>query len=172
MKTDQLCIETQPGLNRDSTDPQPPPPDAARFDKTLDAWVLSRYADVLRALREPGLCQVGPRSRYRSGTCDKNAQSRRRAKVRAALPYWRLAEWQPQMQFLAHNMMDELPRGRSIDLLSEFLWPWSLAVTLAIIDRVPFTADVWPISHTTYQAGRLTVRTRWFDHAPRGLSLN
>jgi cytochrome P450 len=137
MKTDQVCIETQPGLNRDSTDPQPPPPDAARFDKTLDAWVLSRYADVLRALREPGLCQVGPRSRYRSGTCDKNAQSRRRAKVRAALPYWRLAEWQPQMQLLAHNMMDELPRGRSIDLLSEFLWPWSLAVTLAIIDSDP-----------------------------------
>jgi hypothetical protein len=137
MKTDRSCTEAKRGLDRYSTDPQPSTPEAARFDKTLDAWVLTRYADVLRALREPGLCQVGPRSKHRSGTCDKNAQSRRRAKVRAALPYWRLTEWQRQMQLLADTMMDQLPKGRSIDLLSEFVRPWSLAVTLAIIGADP-----------------------------------
>lgn len=31
----------------------PPRPEAPHFDPALGAWVLSRYADVLAAFREP-----------------------------------------------------------------------------------------------------------------------
>jgi hypothetical protein len=41
------------------------------------------------------------------------------------------------MQVLADTTMDQLPKGRSIDLLSEFVRPWSVAVTLAIIGADP-----------------------------------
>ena len=46
-----------------------------------DTWVLSRYDDVLAALREPSLLQTGE-----SGPVDAAAQQRARADVLAALP--------------------------------------------------------------------------------------
>lgn len=112
--------------------PQPLRPETAHFDQELNAWVLSRYEDVLAALREPRLCQVGPRSKGRRGICDKSAQSRKRSEVRASLPHSRLAEWQDEIEPLAHNLIDELPKDRSIDLVREFIRPWSLSVTLII----------------------------------------
>jgi cytochrome P450 len=107
-------------------------PETARFDRGLNAWVLSRYADVLAALREPRLCQVGPRSKGKPGICNKSTQSRRRSEVRAFLPHSRLAEWQDEIEPLAHSMIDQLPKDRSIDLVREFIRPWSLSVTLVI----------------------------------------
>ena len=41
-------------------DPMTPPrPAAAHFDPEQNAWVLSRYADVTTALREPHFWPVG-----------------------------------------------------------------------------------------------------------------
>lgn len=116
---------------------EPPPPEAARFDRVLNAWVLSRYDDVQAALREPGLCQVGPRSKRRSEICAKSAQLQKHGEVRAALPHTKLAEWRAEIEFVTHRMIDQLPKDRFIDLVREFIRPWSLAVALTINEADP-----------------------------------
>jgi cytochrome P450 len=122
---------------RSKTAWQPPRPEPARFDPVLNAWVLSRYTDVQAALREPRLCQVGPRRKRRSEICMKGAQSRRHTELRANLPHRKLAEWQAEIEFVTDRMIDQLPGDRFIDLVREFIRPWSVAVALTINETDP-----------------------------------
>lgn len=107
-------------------------PATAHFDRVQRAWVLSRYADVLAALREPRLCQVGPPANAGRRTCDERAQAQKRAEVRATLTSSRLTEWHGQILFLTHRMIGQLPKHHVIDLVQDFIRPWSLAVSLTV----------------------------------------
>jgi cytochrome P450 len=105
-------------------------PEAPRFDPDLGAWVLSRYNDVLAALREPSFLQTGE-----SGTIDAAAQQRARADVLAALPLAKLEEWQACIAPLALNILERLPADRPVDLVSEFLKPWCDAVAPIVMEE-------------------------------------
>ncbi len=109
----------------------PPPPEPARFDPNLNAWILSRYADVLIALREPHLCQVGPRGKS-SRILNRTPQSHKRAELRATLPHSRLAIWESQIDLLAQGLIGELPTNRPVDLVREFVRPWCLGASLIV----------------------------------------
>jgi len=95
------------------------------FDSALGAWVLRRYADVLAALHDPRLSQVGATSQ---GT---------RSHTRAALSLSRIVKWQSQIEPLARSMMDALPSDRPVDLVGEFAQPWcaELACIVTGVDR-------------------------------------
>jgi hypothetical protein len=85
--------------------------DAARFDRDLGAWVMSRYDDVLAALKEPGFVQTGE-----SGPVDAAAQFRTRADVLAALPIAKLDGWQTRIAPITDDVLDSIaggPPGRS-----------------------------------------------------------
>ena len=101
----------------------PPPPSPAFFDPGQKAWVLSRYQDVLNALREPALRQAGP----------EKAPAQVRKNLTSALPQSKISEWQEQIEPLADRIIAALPPNRPVDLVSEVLRPWSLAVTTIVL---------------------------------------
>jgi len=104
-----------------------PQPEAPFFDPAQNAWVLSRYEDVLAALREPSLRQAGP----------QKAPAQVREDVLSALTQSKISEWQEQIEPLADRIIAELPPGGPVDLVSEVIRPWSLAVTIIVLGLDP-----------------------------------
>jgi hypothetical protein len=82
------------------------------FDSARRAWVVRRYPDVLAALQDPRLLQVG------------SMKQDTRSDTRAALPLSLIAKWQSQVEPSARTMMDALPPDRPVELISEFAEPW------------------------------------------------
>lgn len=101
----------------------PAPPCEAAFDCSLHAWVLSRYADVSAAFREPALWPVAARNSGDLKIPDAEAQRLLRAQVLDAFSPPRLNEWQSQMERIANPVAFDGPA----ELVSEFVEPWCLA---------------------------------------------
>jgi hypothetical protein len=97
--------------------------EAAHFDEQLGAWVLSRYDDVLAALREPSLAQTGS-----SGPLDESAQLQARAQVLESLSGAKVEEWRARIASVTSEFLDRLPVGRPFDLVRDFLLPWARAL--------------------------------------------
>jgi hypothetical protein len=116
-------------LNDQLLDPLlPPRPVAPYYDPSQDAWVISRHADVLAALREPRFRLTNEPKEV----SDTGMQSRLRSETLAALSAARLAEWQAQIEPVAYTLIDQLPGGHPIDILREFARPWSLATAVIV----------------------------------------
>ena len=103
----------------DSTDPlSPPRPVVAFYDPTRHAWTLSRYADVVAALREPRL------SPQNEG--GEDALLPARSEILNALSPLALASWRTQIKSLAFNLINHLSKDRPVDIVQEFARPLSL----------------------------------------------
>lgn len=100
-------------------------PGEARFDAALSAWILSSYADVSAALREPCL-SASPGSGAPGR--DQAANTAVRDAAMQALASQRLAAWKKEIEPLACQMAQSLPAGDPVDLLGAFAAPWSLAL--------------------------------------------
>lgn len=107
----------------------PDPPEPAHFELALDAWVLSRYPDVAAALREPALSQDKAR-----GAANKSSL---RPGVLAALSPSKLDQCQREMEHLAGDLITRLPAGRPIDLVSQVIRPWTLAIAILVLGLGP-----------------------------------
>jgi cytochrome P450 len=119
----------------------PPPPEAPFYDRTHDRWVLSRYADVLAAFREPRLWPVGARPRERSQIGDSVAQARLRADLQSALAPAKLAGWETRLESMARETAAALPAGKPVDLVGTFAMPWSLRVATVVTGADPARAE-------------------------------
>jgi len=104
----------------------------AYFDSALNAWVLTQYADVLTALREPQLSPIAPQRKGESDNPDENLPLQRRAEIQASLSHLRPLDLRSQIKVMADNMIDLLPADRPIDLVREFIRPWCLAITTLV----------------------------------------
>jgi cytochrome P450 len=116
---------------------QAPRPEVPRFDSALDAWILSRYVDVVAALQEPGLWPVGPRREIETEIRDDSGRLSQRAAILEALPASRAAEWQPRMSEMAHRAIDRFPANRPVDLYREFAKPWGLDLAMLVTAADP-----------------------------------
>lgn len=115
-----------------SSDANPGP---ARFDATLGAWVLSRYADVAAALRDRRLSASGA-----VGDGPGVHVEVRDAAARALAPD-RLAAWRARLAPSALSFTDDLPTGRPVDLVRDYAEPWSLALAVTATGAAPSDAE-------------------------------
>jgi cytochrome P450 len=119
----------------------PPPPAAPFFDRARDAWVLSRYADVLAAFREPRLWPVGAKPRERSQIGDEATSARLRVALQTALAPSQLAAWEARFIAMARETAERLPAAKPVDLVAEFAMPWSLRVAMLVTEADPARGD-------------------------------
>lgn len=115
----------------------PPAPGPARFDSTLGGWVLSQHADVLAALREARLEQIGGE---REAVRDQRAQSQIHDEVQADLSRVKSADWRAEMAVLAHRVMSDATVGQPLNLVQEIVQPWSIALTVKMSGAGPIRA--------------------------------
>jgi cytochrome P450 len=101
-------------------------PGNARFDHALNAWVLTRYADVSAALHDPRLSVPGT-----SAGGNEAHRAVREAAARELSPA-RLAAWRAESEASARALVGRLSAGVHVDLVGAFARPWSLALAVRV----------------------------------------
>jgi cytochrome P450 len=97
----------------------------ARFDPALDAWVLSRHADVVAALRDPLL------SASATSAASDRADAALREVAAEMLSPARLAALRTEIESSARRLCGALPGDRPVDLVRELAEPWALGLAAA-----------------------------------------
>jgi cytochrome P450 len=125
----------------------PPEVEAPYFDDSLNAWVLSRHADILAAFRASSLSPAKPTSEETLGPANESARfENERLKMRAeaieALSPARLRTWRERLTCEAYALANELPSEQPLDLLDEYARPLCLS----------FAANVTGISRNDAEA--------------------
>src|SRR5215469_1216051 len=128
--------------------PAPPVAEAPYFDDALNAWIFTRYGDILAAFRASELSPISLNEfGTKSSLCDK-ARLKMRAEVQEALPPSKLRSWKESLAFEANTITKHISEDVAIDLLADYARPLclSLAATVTGISRI--------------EAGRLSDKAR------------
>ncbi|MGQ0647002.1 MAG: cytochrome P450 [Gemmatimonadaceae bacterium] len=114
----------KPGMHRSPE--SIPATHPARVDAALEAWVLSRYADVTAALCDPRVSLHGTTNGE-----DTAHVTVREATLHAQSPE-QLARWRTALEAAACRTLDALPGGQPVDLVRSFADPCSLELALMV----------------------------------------
>jgi len=118
---------SKPAWSGDLLDSASPPEiEAPYFDNVLDAWVLSRYADILAALRSPGLSPAGPHSRKIPQADDERSRLKIREEALEALSPARLQEWSDRLMPEVHALAGSLPVDQPANIIGDYARPLCL----------------------------------------------
>lgn len=131
----------------------PPPPEDLYFSEGRKAWIVSRYRDVLAALRSTDLAQ----SRPPQPASDSNP-----GYDRTALPRFPSSKWQGEAKHSAVSLLQGLPKQCPIDLVAGFIRPWCLTSALVLTGIDPTHAGL---------LAELVKRLSESDAAPRDVKL-
>lgn len=115
----------------------PTPPRDPVFSPPCAMWELSRYADVMAAMRESDLWPVAPRKTKNLKVPDETALHALRARVLDAFSSSALNRMQARIDHAA----DALPRGGPLDLVTEFVEPWCLTAAEIVTGSNPVDRD-------------------------------
>lgn len=121
------------GLQIDSMSETHPPISCgpARFDRSLDAWILSRHSDVSAALLDDRLTVPG-------GSAERTAASRQaRELVSGSIESTRSAEWSAWLRSSAQTAVARLSHESPIDLVTDLATPWSMEIAARVADVPP-----------------------------------
>ncbi len=110
---------------------------AAYFDSTSCAWVLSRYADVVAALRERRLWPLTLPGKDPAKIRDAAGRLRLRPDIQEVLSASQVAAWQAEMEVRAAAAAQLLPTDGAVDLLAGFAQPWCLELALLVLGAPP-----------------------------------
>jgi cytochrome P450 len=121
-----------PSWSEDQLDsPSPPEAEAAYFDRLLNAWVLSKYADILAAFRPSSLAPFGPHQRTVEPS-DESGRAKMRAETMESLSPMQLRAWCEQMIHEVHGMADSLPIEQPVDLMDDYARPLCLSLAAMV----------------------------------------
>jgi cytochrome P450 len=116
--------------------PISPEVEAPYFDDTLQAWVLSRHADVLAAFRCSALTPGEPNSDSLSQSSDdQSARMMMRAETVEALSPARLRNWRELLALQVGERIDSLGGESTIDLINDYAKPlcvWFAAIVTGV----------------------------------------
>jgi cytochrome P450 len=115
----------------------PARPEAAWFDSARNAWILSRYADVWAALREPNLWPVNGKHEIQRDGREADGRLQQRAPMLEAIAGARVEEWRPRLEALTYRALESLATDRAVELLSEFMLPWGLSLAMMVTGADP-----------------------------------
>jgi cytochrome P450 len=107
-------------------------PGEPRFDAALGAWVLTRYADVSAALRDP---------RWSASVAGDAAHAEVRGAAAQAMSPARMATWRAEAEASARVLFEGLPEGEPLDLVAAFARPWSAALAARATGAPPEDVD-------------------------------
>ncbi len=118
---------TIPSWTHDQLDSSSPPEvEPAYFDSVLNAWVLSKHADILAAFRASSLVPTGPHDN------NDGLRSKIRTETIEALSPTQLRVWReritPEVQVLAGT----LPNTEPVDLMDEYARPICLSLAAIV----------------------------------------
>jgi len=110
---------------------RPALPGAPCFDAARNAWILSRYADVSTALREPALCQSTASNEPTTAQGSAHP-ARLYTDVQADMTRMSTAAWRRHMEETLFRRFRQIKGRRRIDLVRDIIHPWAttLLVTL------------------------------------------
>ena len=118
-----------PSWTQDQLDsPSPPDVEAAYFDYRLNAWVLTRHADILAAFRASSLIPTGPQDKNAPGPSDDTVRARIRAETTEALSPAQIRAWRERLTPEVEARADSLPIGEPLDLMDEYARPLCLSL--------------------------------------------
>jgi cytochrome P450 len=115
----------------------PARPAPAWFDPERNAWILSRYADVWAALREPNLWPVNGKQQIVREGRDADGRLEQRAPMLEAIAGARVEAWRPQVEAVTQSAIAKLATDRAVELLGEFARPWGLSLAIMVTGADP-----------------------------------
>ena len=102
------------------------PPADPHFDPRLNAWVVTRYQDVVAALREPRLIPALARSNTPAVGIEPAAHADFRAQALRALSPAAIEQWEEPFTLAANRLAGALPAGEEVDIVATYARPLSL----------------------------------------------
>ncbi len=124
---------SKPAWSSDRLDsPHGPEIEAPYFDADLGAWVFSRYADILAALRSSSLIPANPDNPNNPGALSESARLKMRADTLGALSPTQLRAWREQLKPEASRLIETLPLEQPVDLVTEYARPLCLALAAIV----------------------------------------
>jgi len=110
------------------------------FDANANAWVLTRYADVLSAFRDIRLLPSVAATDAARNPRDESGAMIARREVRDGLTGARLDAWRSRMDGLADSVLAGVPRDgatSTIDLLHDVARPWCMSLGMLVTGSPP-----------------------------------
>jgi hypothetical protein len=129
-RADSSSIPAWPADQLDSA--VPPEPGAPYFDAKLNAWVLTRYADILAAFRASSLFPASCNSAKPAQPMPPCEHLKMRAETIEALPASRINAWRDVLQPQAEALAASLPSLEPVELLEAYARPLCLSLAATV----------------------------------------
>lgn len=112
--------------------PFPAEVEPAYFDDDLQAWVLSRHADVLAAFRAPSLSPASSNIAKAPDAVEEALRQEMREKTMEALSPAQLRTWREELTATARGVVERLVCDERVDLVEQCAKPFCLAVAAIV----------------------------------------
>jgi cytochrome P450 len=111
-----------------------PPPRAPFYDERIHSWVFSYYRDVYSGLWDRALEPGGSREDI---TESAKTTTVLRSCTQEALSPSQIEKWRPRLEQLAQRIVSRLDHSGPLDLMKEFIRPWTLQVAFEVTHADP-----------------------------------